>query len=329
MDLNQFTDMTDEELPLGYDKSSRPAWKTKSTTSPTAGDVEINISPLIQNLPSSVDWRSSGRVTTAVKNQGGCASCWAFSSAAALESHIAIKTGKLFSLSVQELVSCVPNPEECGGEGGCTGSTAELAYDFVAKHGMVDEWAFGYQSYDGATPNCTIMETTDRLRRRKSSKIKGAVASISGFSNIPSNNYTSMLMAVATLGPVVVYVAAADWAFYRGGVFDDKKKWHRNLNHAVVLEGYGTDQESGQDYWLIRNSWGPMWGEDGYIRLKRVDPSTLEDPSSDCKMDVRPADGVACSKDDSGHDIKPERVSVCGTAGILFDGVVPVGGRLI
>eukprot|EP00980_Cylindrotheca_fusiformis_P018001 scaffold5747_cov126-Cylindrotheca_fusiformis.AAC.5 len=91
--------------------------------------MEINISPLIQNLPSSVDWRSSGKVTTAVKNQGGCASCWAFSSAAALESHIAIKTGKLFSLS---------NPEECG-EVGYTGSTAELAYDFVAKHSMVDE----------------------------------------------------------------------------------------------------------------------------------------------------------------------------------------------
>ena len=75
-------------------------------------------------------------------------------------------------------------------------------------------------------------------------------------------------------------------------------------------------------------SWGPMWGEDGYIRLKRTNPSVLEDPASDCKMDVTPTDGIACTKDDSGNDIVPKAVSVCGTAGILFDTVVPIGAHL-
>jgi cathepsin L len=254
MDLNQFTDMSDAELPLGYDKSFHSAWMAKAAISSTARDVRIDIAALTTNLPSSIDWRSKGSVTTTVKNQGGCGSCWAFASTAALESHIAIQTGKLFSLSVQELVSCAPNPRECGGQGGCAGSTAELAYGFVAKHGVVEEWNFGYQSYHGKHVNCTIMEDTSKnLRGSNATNIEGAVASIVGFSNLASNHYTSLLLAVATLGPVVVNVAASGWGLYKGGVFDDDKEQNRDINHAVVLEGYGIDQETGQDYWLIRN----------------------------------------------------------------------------
>lgn len=362
MDLNQFTDMTDNELPLGFEKSVHSSWKAKTATSSTATgkNIGMNGAPLTTSLPPSVDWRSNGSLTTAVKNQNSCGSCWAFASTAALESHIAITTGKLFTLSVQELVSCVPNPRKCGGEGGCAGSTAELAYDFIAKHGMLEEWSFGYQSYNGNYVNCSIMGTHSKiLRGSNSTYIKGAVASIEGFSNLPSNHYVSLLLAVATVGPVVVNVAAGGWGLYKSGVFDDKNERHRTINHVVVLEGYGTDQETGQDYWLIRNrqvpgstedgnlelldprqltrfsflspysSWGPMWGEDGYIRLKRADPSTMDNPASDCKLDVRPADGIACTKDGSGHDITPKPVSVCGTSGVLFDGLVPTGGRLI
>jgi cathepsin L len=221
--------------------------------------------PMLKDLPTAVDWRLHGGVVTPVKNQGGCGSCWAFAATAALESHIAIRTGKLFSLSMQELVSCAPNPKDCGGQGGCTGSTAELAYDFVAKHGVVDEWTFGYQSYHGEHVNCTIMP--DRkgvvsLRGRDDdAPIRGAVASIIGVSNLPSNHYATLLAAVATMGPVVINVAASGWSLYKGGVFDDDNSKTREVNHAVVLEGYGTDQETGQDYWLVRNSWGPLWGK--------------------------------------------------------------------
>jgi hypothetical protein len=70
-------------------------------------------------------------------------------------------------------------------------------------------------------------------------------------------------------------------------------------------------------------------GEDGYIRLKRVDPSTLDDPTSDCKLDDKPGDGVACEKDGNGNDVTPNAVLVCGTSAILFDGVVPIGGHLL
>eukprot|EP00934_Nitzschia_sp_Nitz4_P006268 Nitzschia sp. Nitz4//scaffold58_size112336//28526//29972//NITZ4_004022-RA/size112336-augustus-gene-0.20-mRNA-1//-1//CDS//3329554956//6258//frame0 len=339
MGVNQFTDRLDSELPLGYDKSSHPLWSPQEATTSRRqlkNHMELNLPKLdISDLPKSIDWRHQGQVVTPVKNQGACGSCWAFASTAVLESHIALQTGKLFSLSMQELVSCTPNPNDCGGEGGCMGSTAELAFQFVAEHGMVEEFSFGYQSYHGETVNCSILEPKGdgNLRGFSSSSdddlVKGAVASILGFTKLPTNQYKALMIAVATIGPVAVSVAASGWGLYHGGVYDDDGDDHRVVNHLVVLMGYGTDTETGKDYWLVRNSWGPLWGEDGYIRLKRVDPSTLDDPSADCKIDDKPADGVACTKDDSGKEIVPPSVPVCGTSGILFDSSVPVGGHLV
>lgn len=72
-----------------------------------------------------------------------------------------------------------------------------------------------------------------------------------------------------------------------------------------------------------------MIGESGYIRLKRVDPSTLNDPDLDCGMDVTPGDGDACTEDNTGNPITPPAVKVCGTSGVLFDSVLPVGGQLL
>merc|ERR1712232_585850 len=115
-----------------------------------------------------------------------------------------------------------------------------------------------------------------------------SVAAISSHVNLPPNDYKTLMNVVAKLGPVSVTVASHRWALYKGGVFEVGDKWKpsaTDLNHAVVLMGYGTDGESGDDYWLVRNSWGLFWGEDGYIRLKRADPSTLDDPESDCGMD--------------------------------------------
>lgn len=223
----------------------------------------------VDKLPSQVNWHG---YETPVKNQGWCGSCWAFASTAALETHVAIQTGTLYTLSVQELVSCVDNPRDCGGEGGCTGATASLAMDFVATSGIVDEWQFGYTSYHGETPKCPYNFTTPRALREGAPTLSnehastglafgGGVAKIEGYASIPTNNYTATMNALAKMGPLVVAVACANWHLYRGGVFTDTDKSPRayDINHAVVLTGYGTDEETGEDYWIVRNSWGPRW----------------------------------------------------------------------
>jgi cathepsin L len=158
-----------------------------------------------------------------------------------------------------------------------------------------------------------------------------SVASIEGFTVLPTNNYTVVMNAIAKLGPVAVSVACSPWKLYEGGVFYAPMidQISADVNHLVVLAGYGTDEETQEDFWLIRNSWGPRWGEGGYIRLRRTDPSTLDDPSMDCGMDVTPSDGAACTKDDSGNDIVPPATQVCGTSAILFDTSIPLGGHLL
>ncbi|CAB9510806.1 Senescence-specific cysteine protease SAG39 [Seminavis robusta] len=350
-----------EELPLGLHKKAvvaeddplnlmfitRPT-KKQSTDAAEAfyQDWLKNTVVPVSELPKEVDWRSHNpKVTTHVKNQGFCGSCWAVASTEVLESHIALKTGKLFKLSPQELVSCVQNPLHCGGGGGCQGATYELAFEYVMEHGMVPEKEFPYRSGTGFNVKCSLVngtleqESSSLLRRpfddntHDNDYIDGAVATIDGYINFPTNNYTELMNAVATLGPIGVTTAASRWSFYRGGVYevkDHQTKGATDVDHAVVLEGYGIDQESQKPFWLVRNSWGASWGEDGYIRLKRVDPSTLPDfDEDDCGIDTDPSDGAACTKDKDGHTIKPKPVKVCGTSAILYDTFVPVGGRLI
>jgi len=290
-----------------------------------------------------LDWRDhttkqGSPVTTPVKNQGGCGSCWAFAAASVLESHLALATNTLFSISPQSWVSCAPNPNNCGGTGGCMGSTIELAYDHVTKHGVVEEWGYGYTSYSGDSGKCTLKtsyygangstgtNTTD-LGGNKGGYLNGAVASITGFSSLPTNSYDAMMHAIQ-IGPVAISVGANTWGGYSGGIFDDSELTDNyDINHAVVLEGYGHDKKTGDDFWLVRNSWGVQWGEHGYIRLKRQDPRTVKDPLSLCKWDSTPADGIACTGPNQ-TDVPPPGLA-CGMSGMLYGAAIPVGAYLL
>jgi cathepsin L len=272
----------------------------------------------VDDLPNFVDWRLKG-VTTPVKSQGMCGSCWAFASTAVLESHVAIETGILFELSPQQIVSCTENPFHCGGDGGCTGATAELAFNHVREFGAVQEWQYGYQDSEGLPINCTLSSRGKRF-------FHGAVAGISGYVTLPSNNYTILMNVVAKIGPVAVSVACLPWHLYKSGVFYEPMNKDSNsssdLNHLVVLEGYGTDDDTGDEYWIVRNSWGPQWGEHGYIRLKRIG-------ESECAIDKTPSDGTGCTLDPYGKSVVPPPQKICGNSGILFDSVIPLGVFLI
>jgi len=256
----------------------------------------INID--INDLPKSVDWREKG-VVSAVRNQGGCGSCWTFSVVAALESHIAIQTGKLLAMSEQQLVDCAPNPQHCGGTGGCQGATQELGFDYVHKvGGIIDRSLYKYTATDG-----TCKDT-------KNPKI----ATIEGFTQLPLNDYDSLMNAIALQGPVAISVAADEWSFYSSGIM--KGDCGSTIDHAVTLVGYG--EEAGQGYWLVRNSWGTGWGENGHIRVARE--KSAKDVK--CEIDYNPAAGGGC---DGG----PSQITVCGECGILSDSSIPFGGKLV
>jgi cathepsin L len=236
---------------------------------------------------------------TPVKDQGSCGSCWAFSTTESIESNLYINTGVSKVLSPQDVVSCTPNPDHCGGTGGCNGAIAELGFKWVESNGIATESEWPYHAVTGTCTNHTM------------------TAIINGCVKLKENNYTDLLLAVATIGPISVSVDASRWGTYKSGIYSGcDSQPTLDIDHAVQLVGYGT--QSGTDYWIVRNSWGASWGEQGYIRLLR------HSDGSDqwCKKDNTASDGSACDGD-------PQSITVCGECGIWYDNSYPYGARLL
>ncbi|EWM25407.1 papain family cysteine protease containing protein [Nannochloropsis gaditana] len=305
--VNQYSDWTDAELRglLGFKPSAQWHVKRQPRLEVLSAAMESSHSNssgafsrqerLLTNLPSHVDWREKGAVTKP-KNQGACGSCWTFSGVEAIESALWLSTGKLFTLSEQEFVSCTSNPEHCGGTGGCFGATQDILYEYVLAHGFTLERDYPYVSGNGSEPMCLNQPLH--------------VGSIAGYVDLPPNDLAAHLLAVNSQ-PLAISLDASDFHNYHSGVltFQD---CGADLNHAVVLVGYGTDEETGIDFFLVRNSWGEEWGESGYIRLAR---------SQECAVDTTPLDGTGC---EGGVD----ELTVCGTCGMLFSSSYPVGAFL-
>lgn len=221
------------------------------------------------------------------------------------------------SFSPQELVSCVPNPNSCGGQGGCNGATVELALDWVMQHGLADEQQVPYSAGDlpcrvGANSNVPGQLQTGDQVMVATKDVGGLKFGMTGWTKLPENSYEPLLRAVSTQGPAAVSVGARGWHTYASGIFDFCDK-DVVINHAVTLLGYGADPTNGDKYWLILNSWGSGWGEGGTMRLLRKD----SDETEYCGVDKQPEMGTGCTGG-------PAEVKVCGMCGILYDAVLPV-----
>ncbi|KAG6500581.1 hypothetical protein ZIOFF_040429 [Zingiber officinale] len=245
--LNAFADMDHDEFKrnyLGLNPKPKYSTHTRSTTF-----MYENVT----NLPKSIDWRTKGAVTP-VKNQGGCGSCWAFSTVAAMEGINQIVTGNLTSLSVQELIDCDIKFDE-----GCSGGTMDYAFAFVAAvGGLRTEQDYPYTMEEGSCqPAAKACQAGSEAKK----------VSISGYEDVPRKSEESLLKALAHQ-PVSIAIEGfgRDLQFYKGGVFEGP--CGTELDHGVTAVGYGTTFD-GREYILVKNSWGQEWGEQGFIRMRR------------------------------------------------------------
>ncbi|KAJ1690372.1 hypothetical protein LUZ63_014527 [Rhynchospora breviuscula] len=231
--LNKYADLTNQEF-----RALLAGFIPRTGKQPSTPFRYENVMP-----PSSIDWRSRGAVTS-VKDQGKCGSCWAFVTADAIEGITKITKGILPTLSEQELIDCV---SECKG---CNGGRPDTAFKWVTKNGgLTNEADYPYKANNG------ICDAT---------KVKDFAAAITGYENVPSGNETALMNAVANQ-PVTVAIDSAGlfFQFYQSGIF--RGPCGKNLDHVMTVVGYGGDGLN--KYWIVRNSWGTSWGENGYVRI--------------------------------------------------------------
>merc|ERR1712176_754182 len=210
-----------------------------------ADDASLSFTPGVVPENKTVDWVEEGAVT-AVKNQARCGSCWSFSTTGSIEGINAIVSDKLVSLSEQELVDCDTKYDH-----GCNGGLMDYAFQFVEEHGLDTEKDYPYEGEQG---------TCDTARENR------IVVTIDGYKDIEAGDEQEMVKAVSK-HPVSVAIQANQQAFqlYTGGVFDDSSCGSQ-LDHGVLVVGYGTSEDD-QDYWIMKNSWGALWGEEGYMKM--------------------------------------------------------------
>ncbi|KAI4333861.1 hypothetical protein L6164_018618 [Bauhinia variegata] len=238
--INKFADLTNEEFVASRNRFKGHMCSTITRTSTFKYES-------VTAVPSTVDWRKKGAVTP-IKDQGQCGCCWAFSAVAATEGITKLTTGKLISLSEQELVDC----DKKSVDQGCEGGLMDDAFKFITQNkGISTETNYPYQGVDGTC---------------NTNKEANIAATIKGYEDVPANDEQALQKAVANQ-PISVAIDASgsDFQFYSSGVFTGS--CGTELDHGVTAVGYG--ESDGTKYWLVKNSWGTQWGEQGYIRMQK------------------------------------------------------------
>ncbi|KAK4858251.1 hypothetical protein QYF36_013326 [Acer negundo] len=242
--LNKFSDMSNEEFKQTY---------LRKVKKPVGKGIDGNARRTKVETcegPSSLDWRKKG-IVTPVKDQGNCGSCWAFSTTGAIEGINALVTDDLISLSEQELVDCDTTNY------GCDGGYMDYAFEWVISNGGIDSEAnYPYTSYNGVSGTCNT------------TKEEFKVVSIDGYKDVDETD--SALYCATVQQPISVGMdgSAIDFQLYTSGIYDgDCSDNPDDIDHAVLIVGYGS--ENGEDYWIVKNSWGTSWGMEGYFYIRR------------------------------------------------------------
>jgi len=252
--VNKFADLTHEEYARKLNNFKQSSAQ-QNVFNEAVEDVDVSA------LPKEVDWRKKGYVTP-VKDQNPCGTCWAFSAVATMESAHFKKTGNLVSLSEQNLVQC-SDPVDSKGhhyKHNCyDGGDQADGINYGIKYGVDTEESYPY--------NAALLNSTDAKCLFKKSDVG---ATFSDIKFVPPKSEAALQKAVADVGTIAVAIDASQesFEFYFDGVYKDVKCSSENLDHAVAVVGYGTT-EDGEDYWLVKNSWGTWWGDEGYVKIAR------------------------------------------------------------
>ncbi|KAB0798066.1 hypothetical protein PPYR_09059 [Photinus pyralis] len=247
--LNEYADMLHHEFNHQLNGFNRTDARGRSAGSVPSAFIRSENA----ETPIRVDWSEFGAVSS-VKSQGKCGACYAFASAGALEGQHFRKTGQLLDLSVQNIIDC-STPYS---NNGCVGGVMDKSYEYIKDNkGVATEAAYPFEGKDG-------------LECRYTPEKYGAHAT--GHVVIDEGDENSLESAVAHLGPVSVAIDASpdSFQFYSSGVYFEPscQPGLETLNHAVLVVGYGTEP-NGQDYWLIKNSYGAGWGIGGYMKIAK------------------------------------------------------------
>jgi cathepsin F len=249
--LSKFMDITKEEFKKKYLNLKIKDFKIQSGDTETIKDKEESNNEKsgrnLQSLPSSFDWRDKG-VVSSIKDQGECGCCWAFSAVANIESQYAIQNSRILDLSEEQLLDCD------SGNDGCNGGIMDQAFKYIKNAGgLMSEADYRY----------TQNKDTCRFKKNK------AVIKVTGWSIAGSKNEETIKKMLVNTGPLAVAVNADNMQNYSGGIISDSQSDcpSSNINHAVNLVGYGED--NGEKFWIVKNSWGENWGENGYFRIAR------------------------------------------------------------
>jgi len=238
--MNKFGDLTNTEFAQYYLGLKQDSKATKSGIT----------GPARTGLPASYSWVTQGAVT-AIKNQQQCGSCWSFSTTGSVEGCHFIGTKNLVSLSEQNLMDCSYSQ----GNQGCDGGLMTQAMDYIISNGGIDtESSYPYTAQDG-TCNYNAANSGSTLTT---------------YNNVASGDEGALQNAVYT-GPTSVAIDASQssFQFYSSGVYSDPDCSSTQLDHGVLSVGWGVDSSSNQNYWIVKNSWGTDWGQQGYIWMLR------------------------------------------------------------